>query len=179
MYFLSGLTCTDENFIQKAGAQRRAAALGLALIAPDTSPRGLGVPGEADSYDFGAGAGFYLNATMDKWAAWRMGEYVLSELPDVLRTLPGLDADRVRTACSQLARCLAAGWAAARVFWAAAPHPWRPPRGGVARAARAGRRQAGVRQQQQRARPAGCRRPRPRAERRHPSWATVWAATAR
>lgn len=57
VYYLSGLTCTDENFIQKAGAQRKAAELGLALVAPDTSPRGVGVPGEADSWDFGVGAG--------------------------------------------------------------------------------------------------------------------------
>ncbi|GFH14407.1 S-formylglutathione hydrolase, partial [Haematococcus lacustris] len=63
VYFLSGLTCTDDNFITKAGAQAAASRLGLALVAPDTSPRGLGVEGEAESWDFGVGAGFYLNAT--------------------------------------------------------------------------------------------------------------------
>ena len=63
LYWLSGLTCTEENFIVKAGAQRVAAALGLAIVVPDTSPRGLGIPGEGDSYDFGLGAGFYVDAT--------------------------------------------------------------------------------------------------------------------
>ncbi len=77
VYYLSGLTCTDENFVQKAGAQRAASELGLALVAPDTSPRGLNVPGEADAWDFGVGAGFYLNATQEKWAAWRMYDFVL------------------------------------------------------------------------------------------------------
>ena len=62
LYWLSGLTCTEENFIIKAGAQRVAAELGLAIVVPDTSPRGPGVPGEADSYDFGVGAGFYVDA---------------------------------------------------------------------------------------------------------------------
>jgi hypothetical protein len=73
IYYLSGLTCTDENFIQKAGAQRKASELGVALIAPDTSPRGLGVPGESDAWDFGVGAGFYLNATVRKAMACPLG----------------------------------------------------------------------------------------------------------
>ncbi len=60
LYWLSGLTCTDENFAQKAGAQRVAAELGIALVLPDTSPRGLNVEGEKDAWDFGVGAGFYL-----------------------------------------------------------------------------------------------------------------------
>ena len=86
LFYLSGLTCTDENFIQKAGAQRKAAELGIALVAPDTSPRGLNVPGEADSWDFGVGAGFYLNATEDKWSKnWRMYDYVIDELPSLLK----------------------------------------------------------------------------------------------
>lgn len=85
IYYLSGLTCTDENFIQKAGAQRDAARLGVALIVPDTSPRGLNVPGEAESYDLGVGAGFYVNATVEKWKNWRMYDYVVSELPEVLK----------------------------------------------------------------------------------------------
>ena len=63
LYWLSGLTCTEENFIVKAGAQRVASELGLAIVVPDTSPRGLGLPGEAESYDFGLGAGFYVDAT--------------------------------------------------------------------------------------------------------------------
>ena len=86
LYYLSGLTCTDENFIQKAGAQRKAAELGVALVAPDTSPRGLNVPGEADSWDFGVGAGFYLNATEGKWSKnWRMYDYIVEELPGLLK----------------------------------------------------------------------------------------------
>lgn len=85
LYYLSGLTCTDENFISKAGAQRKAAGHGIALVAPDTSPRGHNVPGESDSWDFGVGAGFYLNATQDKWKHWRMYDYVTAELPSLLQ----------------------------------------------------------------------------------------------
>jgi S-formylglutathione hydrolase len=102
LYFLSGLTCTDENFMTKAGAQRPAAQAGIALIAPDTSPRGLGVPTEDDSWDFGTGAGFYLNATREPWQQYRMEDYVIKELPDVLRGLnANLNVDEVgkRTDC--------------------------------------------------------------------------------
>jgi S-formylglutathione hydrolase len=82
LYWLSGLTCTEENFIVKAGAQRMAAELGLALVVPDTSPRGLGIPGEGDSYDFGLGAGFYVDATRAPWSrGYRMHTYVADELP--------------------------------------------------------------------------------------------------
>ncbi len=83
LYWLSGLTCTDENFMQKAGAQRLAAELGLVLVAPDTSPRGAEVPGDPDgAWDFGHGAGFYLNATEQPWAQhYRMHDYVVHELP--------------------------------------------------------------------------------------------------
>lgn len=86
LYWLSGLTCTDENFMQKAGAQRIAAELGLVLIAPDTSPRGPGVPGDPDGgWDFGHGAGFYVNATEAPWARhYRMHDYVVDELPAVV-----------------------------------------------------------------------------------------------
>uniref|UniRef100_A0A0E0CCT6 S-formylglutathione hydrolase n=1 Tax=Oryza meridionalis TaxID=40149 RepID=A0A0E0CCT6_9ORYZ len=84
LYWLSGLTCNDENFVTKAGAQRAAAAHGIALVAPDTSPRGLNIEGEADSWDFGVGAGFYLNATNEKWKNWCMYDYVVKELPKVL-----------------------------------------------------------------------------------------------
>jgi len=82
-YWLSGLTCTDENFTQKAGAFRVAAELGLAIVAPDTSPRGEGVPGDPDnSWDFGLGAGFYVDATEEPWARhYRMHDYVTRELP--------------------------------------------------------------------------------------------------
>lgn len=84
LYWLSGLTCTDENFIIKSGAQRAAANEGVALVAPDTSPRGLNVEGESDSWDFGVGAGFYLNATQEKWKNWRMYDYIVKELPKLL-----------------------------------------------------------------------------------------------
>lgn len=82
LWWLSGLTCTDENFMQKAGAQRMAAELGLAIICPDTSPRGVNLPGEDDSYDFGSGAGFYVNATETPWSRhYRMYDYIVDELP--------------------------------------------------------------------------------------------------
>ena len=81
LYWLSGLTCTEQNFITKAGAQRYAAEHGLILVAPDTSPRGEGVA-DADRYDLGQGAGFYLNATRDPWARhYRMHDYIVDELP--------------------------------------------------------------------------------------------------
>jgi S-formylglutathione hydrolase len=84
LYWLSGLTCTDENFMQKAGAQRLAAELGVAIICPDTSPRGLDLPGEHDSYDLGSGAGFYVNATEKPWSDhYRMYDYVTVELPQL------------------------------------------------------------------------------------------------
>ena len=86
LYWLSGLTCTDENFMQKAGAQRLAAELGLIIVAPDTSPRGEQVPGDPDgAWDFGLGAGFYLNATQQPWAQhYRMHDYVVQELPALI-----------------------------------------------------------------------------------------------
>jgi S-formylglutathione hydrolase len=85
LYWLSGLTCTEENFIAKAGAQRVAAELGIAIVVPDTSPRGLGYPGEADAYDFGLGAGFYVDATEAPWSAgYRMYSYVTEELPRIV-----------------------------------------------------------------------------------------------
>ena len=86
LYWLSGLTCTDENFMQKAGAQRLAAELGLILVAPDTSPRGPDVPGDPDgAWDFGHGAGFYVNATQAPWSDhYRMHDYVVHELPALI-----------------------------------------------------------------------------------------------
>lgn len=95
LFYLAGLTCTEETFMIKAGAQRVAAELGLMLIAPDTSPRGANVEGEADSWDFGVSAGFYLDATEAKWAKhYRMQSY-LHELHElVARELP-VDAQRI------------------------------------------------------------------------------------
>ncbi|MFO7703632.1 MAG: S-formylglutathione hydrolase [Halopseudomonas sp.] len=88
VYWLSGLTCTDENFMQKAGAQRIAAELGLVLVAPDTSPRGDGVPDDPEgAYDFGSGAGFYVNATEQPWARnYQMYDYVVTELPELIES---------------------------------------------------------------------------------------------
>ena len=87
LYWLSGLTCTDENFMQKAGAQRVASELGVAIVCPDTSPRGTNFPGEHDSYDFGSGAGFYLNATQSPWDRnYRMFDYVTHELPALIES---------------------------------------------------------------------------------------------
>lgn len=82
LYFLSGLTCTEQNFITKALAQRYAAEVGMILVAPDTSPRELDLPGVDDSYDFGSGASFYVDATVAPWAThYRMYSYVAHELP--------------------------------------------------------------------------------------------------
>lgn len=96
LMYLAGLTCNEETFMTKGGAQQLAAELGLALIAPDTSPRGANVPGEADSWDFGVGAGFYLDATQAPWAThYRMESYLTQELlPMVASTLP-IDAARI------------------------------------------------------------------------------------
>jgi S-formylglutathione hydrolase len=90
--FLSGLTCTEENFMVKSGAQRVAAQLGLMLVSPDTSPRGAGVPDDPDGdYDFGLAAGFYLNATEEPWSRhYHMYDYVTKELPRaVFDNFPG------------------------------------------------------------------------------------------
>jgi S-formylglutathione hydrolase len=86
VYWLSGLTCTDENFMQKSGAQRVAAELGLIIVAPDTSPRGEGVPDDAEGkYDLGLGAGFYLNAQLQPWAEhYQMETYITEELPALI-----------------------------------------------------------------------------------------------
>ncbi|PLZ00822.1 S-formylglutathione hydrolase [Burkholderia sp. WAC0059] len=96
LVYLAGLTCTEETFPIKAGAQRFAAQHGLALISPDTSPRGAGVPGETDAWDFGVGAGFYVDATRVPWSThYRMYSYVRDELPDaVVASLP-VDGERL------------------------------------------------------------------------------------
>lgn len=84
LYWLSGLTCTEQNFITKAGAQRYAAEHGIILVAPDTSPRGEGVA-DAEGYDLGKGAGFYVNATQAPWAThYRMYDYIVEELPALI-----------------------------------------------------------------------------------------------
>lgn len=86
IYWLSGLTCTDDNFVQKAGAQQYAAEAGVAIVCPDTSPRGEGVPDDENkAYDFGLGAGFYVNATQQPWQKhYQMYDYITQELPRVL-----------------------------------------------------------------------------------------------
>jgi S-formylglutathione hydrolase len=96
VWFLAGLTCTEENFTVKAGAQRAAAELGLILIAPDTSPRGEGVPDDPDgAYDFGLGAGFYLDATQEPFARnYRMESYLIDELPDIVASALPADMSR-------------------------------------------------------------------------------------
>jgi S-formylglutathione hydrolase len=100
VWWLSGLTCTDENFVTKAGAQRYAAELGLALVAPDTSPRGEGVPDDPESaWDFGLGAGFYVNATQEPWRThYRMYDYIVRELPDLVGA--GFPVDLARAGIS-------------------------------------------------------------------------------
>ena len=86
LYWLSGLTCTADNFTTKAGAQRYAAEHGIIIVAPDTSPRGTDLPGEHDSYDLGSGAGFYLNATQKPWSTnYNMFDYVTDELPALIK----------------------------------------------------------------------------------------------
>ena len=96
LWFLSGLTCTEDNFTVKAGAQRYASELGIALIAPDTSPRGDSVPDDPDgAYDFGLGAGFYVDATEAPWSAnYRMRSYIEKELPALLGQAQPLDMAR-------------------------------------------------------------------------------------
>lgn len=96
LYWLSGLTCTDENFVQKAGAQQYAAQHGVALVAPDTSPRGEGVPDDPNAaYDFGLGAGFYVNATQAPWSRhYRMYDYVLDELPALINANLPINGER-------------------------------------------------------------------------------------
>lgn len=95
LYFLSGLTCTEENFSTKAGVQRWAAREGIAVVAPDTSPRGANIPGEAEHWDFGLGAGFYVDATEAPWMKnYRMYSYVTRELPAILKAHFPIDTTR-------------------------------------------------------------------------------------
>jgi S-formylglutathione hydrolase len=95
LYYLAGLTCAEETFAVKAAAQRIAAELGLMLVAPDTSPRGANAPGETDSWDFGVGAGFYVDATREPWSKhYRMYSYVTLELPALISGEFPADASR-------------------------------------------------------------------------------------
>ena len=97
LYWLSGLTCTDENFVTKAGAQKYAAEEGLAIIVPDTSPRGEGVPDDPEkAYDLGLGAGFYVNATQAPWSThYKMYDYIVEELYAVVNQNFPVDSSRV------------------------------------------------------------------------------------
>ena len=95
LYYLAGLTCTEETFAIKAGAQRLATEHGLVLVCPDTSPRGAGLPGEDDGWDFGTGAGFYLDATAAPWSQhYRMAQYVTQELPALVEASFPVRPDR-------------------------------------------------------------------------------------
>ena len=96
LIYLAGLTCTEETFMIKAGAQRLAAELNVALICPDTSPRGAGLAGESDAWDFGVGAGFYLDATTKPWALhWRMESYILNDLLPLIGSKLPVDMQRL------------------------------------------------------------------------------------
>lgn len=95
VYYLAGLTCSEETFAMKGGAQRLASELGLVLVTPDTSPRALRFPGDDASWDFGVGAGFYLDATEGPWStAYRMASYVAEELPELVAAHFGADLAR-------------------------------------------------------------------------------------
>ena len=95
LWFLSGLTCTEENFTVKAGAQKYAESYGMIVIVPDTSPRGAGIEGEDESYDFGTGAGFYLDATQAPWNEnYRMYSYITQELQALVRDNFPIDCSR-------------------------------------------------------------------------------------
>ncbi len=95
LWFLSGLTCTEENFTTKAGAQRPASNHGWMLVVPDTSPRGAGIPGEDEGYDFGTGAGFYVDATQVPWDRnYRMYRYITEELPELVFSKFNADVHR-------------------------------------------------------------------------------------
>ena len=89
LYYLSGLTCSDENAKTKGHFAQEAGRVGLAVVFPDTSPRGVNIPGEDDSWDFGSAAGFYVDATTEPWAKhYRMYSYVTKELPELIKVSP-------------------------------------------------------------------------------------------
>lgn len=96
LFYLAGLTCTEETFVIKGGAQRVAAELGIMLVSPDTSPRGANIPGENDSWDCGVGAGFYVDATQAPWSSrYRMESYVTGELRQLVLQQFAADQDRI------------------------------------------------------------------------------------
>ncbi|XP_053140980.1 S-formylglutathione hydrolase isoform X5 [Hemicordylus capensis] len=96
LYWLSGLTCTEQNFITKSGFHQAAAEHGLVVVAPDTSPRGCNIKGEDDSWDFGTGAGFYVDATEDLWKNnYRMYSYIKDELPNLINANFPVDSGRM------------------------------------------------------------------------------------
>lgn len=125
IYYLSGLTCTDENVMQKSGVQRACAQHSIAFIAPDTSPRGLNIEGESDAWDFGVGAGFYVNATVDKWKSWRMYDYI-TKVPVGGSQLTVIHEAGTGTPCWQCPSCdclpswCAAGWPRGHAAWSTA-----------------------------------------------------------
>ncbi|TPX57966.1 S-formylglutathione hydrolase [Powellomyces hirtus] len=94
LYWLSGLTCNEDNFMQKAGGKDKLAELGIVLVCPDTSPRGLGIEGEDDSWDLGTGAGFYVDATVEKWNGYNMYSYITQELWEVVNSNFNVDPSR-------------------------------------------------------------------------------------
>jgi len=96
IYFLSGLTCTDENPIVKSGFAQWASKYGVAMVFPDTSPRGVNIEGQDDTYSFGSGAGFYLNATTEKWKNhYQMYSYVTEELPELVHSIFPVDGNNI------------------------------------------------------------------------------------
>lgn len=98
LYYLSGLTCTEQNVVTKANTQMHASKYGIIIVAPDTSPRGCNIEGEDESYDFGSGAGFYVDATEPKWKTnYRMYSYVTKELPGVINTAFASQVDSTKT----------------------------------------------------------------------------------
>lgn len=94
IYFLSGLTCNEDNFITKSGALQSASEHGVILVCPDTSPRNLNIPGDSDSWDFGVGAGFYVDATRDPFKSYQMYSFITSELKLLLESEFNIDDSR-------------------------------------------------------------------------------------
>lgn len=96
LFYLSGLTCTHANFMEKSGFQRCASEYGMVVVHPDTSPRGVDIPGDSDSWDFGKGAGFSVDATVEPWSShYKMYSYVVKELPELVKSLLPVDVARI------------------------------------------------------------------------------------
>ncbi|KAM7543022.1 hypothetical protein Aperf_G00000009839 [Anoplocephala perfoliata] len=103
VFFLSGLNCTEEDFITRSGAQRYASKLGLILVNPDTSPRDCNVPSKDDSFDFGTGASFYINATREPWKQnYQMYDYVTKELPGLIEKNFNIISGKYGLACAEV-----------------------------------------------------------------------------